>query len=148
MLFPIFLTITGLFFQLVFVQSFFDIGVKPGLIDILALQLLAALTSALLGLTVSFYVASQYQAYSLAAAYLLCLIFLTGHIYPLAESAFIVRLASCFFPLTYSGPVMDGWMARWINSVFYLNNAICLGVQFLIAVVVCTVSARRFRYTI
>lgn len=82
--------------------TIFDVSIYYGFINAFGLQFLAILTSTMLGLAISGGVTSQFQGYLVAAAYLFCLLFLTGLLFPLEHATPYVQLASFLFPMTFS----------------------------------------------
>jgi ABC-2 type transport system permease protein len=121
LLMPMTVTLLMLLVQLLIIASVFEYGTKPNLLEMIALQLVAATASALLGLTVSSYVRSQQQAFVVSAVYLLCLILLTGFVYPLEQANIAVQVVSYMLPLTFSAPLFEAWITRG-SSVFQLDR--------------------------
>ena len=148
LLLPLLISITSIFLLLVAARSAFSFGIKPGLVGMLALQALAMISSGLLGLGISALVRSQQYAYLISAVYLVCLILITGFIYPLEQSASVVRIVSFAFPLTFSGPAFEGWMTQGAGAGLYQMESLWLLCQCVIAAFVCAATLRRFVHTI
>lgn len=148
LLLPILIAMTSLLLQLLIARSVFSFGFKPGLAGMFVLQFLAVLGSGLLGLSVSALVRSQQQAYLLSAMYLLCLVLVTGYVYPLEQAGVIVRFASYAFPLTFSGPAFEGWLTQGAGLALYGREVMWLAAQCIVAAIVCTAALRRFERTL
>jgi ABC-2 type transport system permease protein len=109
-LLPLFM---GLFLFLLMILvglSFFGLTLKSGFFGILTVQTAAVIGSLFVGLSISCIVASQIYALIASAVYLLCLILLTGFIFPLETASPIIRFLSHFFPLTFTLNPMEDWL--------------------------------------
>jgi len=148
LLLPLLVAAISLLLQLVLARSFFAFGLKPGLAGMLALQFLAALGSGLLGLSVSAIVRSQQQAYLVSAVYLLCLMLVTGYVYPLEQAGAVVRFASHALPLTFSGPAFEGWLTQGAGLALFPAEAMWLAGQCALAALLCMAALRRFERTL
>ncbi len=148
LLLPLLVAAISLLLQLVLARSFFAFGLKPGLAGMLALQFLAALGSGLLGLSVSAIVRSQQQAYLVSAVYLLCLMLVTGYVYPLEQAGAVVRFASHALPLTFSGPAFEGWLTQGAGLALFTTEAMWLAGQCALAAILCMAALRRFERTL
>ena len=148
LLLPLLVASISLLLQLVLARSFFAFGLKPGLAGMLALQFLAALGSGLLGLSVSAIVRSQQQAYLVSAVYLLCLMLVTGYVYPLEQAGSVVRFASHALPLTFSGPAFEAWLTQGAGLALFPAEAMWLAGQCALAAILCMAALRRFERTL
>ena len=113
---PIFAALITTLLLLVAARTAYGFGIKPGLGGALAVQCLAALASALLGLGISTIVRSQQEAYLTSAVYLIGLVLLTGTVFPIEQAAVPVRIVSYAFPLTFSGPSFDAYMTQGADA--------------------------------
>jgi hypothetical protein len=128
---------------LVAARTAYGFGIKPGLGPALAVQVLAALVSALLGLSISTIIRSQQEAYLISALYLLGLVLVTGIIYPIQLAGLAVILASYAFPLTFSGPAFESWMMKGGDAVLNFWQVAGLLCQFLVSSALCAMAFRR-----
>lgn len=128
-LIPLFLAVTNFFILLLFSETLFDIHVKSGLLETFSIQLLAMLASTLLGLAASAIVRSELQAYLISALYLMCLILLTGFIYPIDQAMPLVQIVSRLFPLTFSQEPLATWMLQGTNAFVFKEEGAWLVAQ-------------------
>lgn len=130
---------------LVTAQFAFGFGIKPGLAQALLVQAIAALVSALLGLSVSSLLESSQEAYAVSAVYLVALILLTGMIQPLEQSANAVVAAAYLFPLTVAAPSLENWMIAGASAVMQPHAWLVLGLQSVAALALCTIALQRLK---
>ncbi len=133
---------------LVVARSAYGFGIKPELASTLAIQLLAALVSALLGIAVSTITRSQQEAYLTSAVYLIGLILVTGTIYPIDEASWPVVLVSYAFPLTFSGPPLEAYMMQGAAAAIVPWHFVGMAGQLAAAIVLCIAAFRRMRRTL
>lgn len=107
---PLGLTLVELLLMLFLLETVFALYIKAGLTALLLFVAPAILASTLLGLAVSAAATSQAQTILAAALYFLCLLVLSGFLYPLEESAAAIRWLSQLFPLTFLLRPLNGWM--------------------------------------
>jgi ABC-type multidrug transport system permease subunit len=103
LLMPVVIAMLTTVLLLVAARTAFGFGIKPGLVAAFGVQLIAAATSAILGLAISTLLKSSQDAYTMASAYLIASILLTGMVYPVEQAATAVAAVSYLFPLTLSG---------------------------------------------
>ncbi len=126
---------TGLFHFLLLtliVQMVFGLYIKSGFSGILAVQTIAAISSLMIGLSISCIVSSQLYALTASAIYLLCLILLTGFIFPLDTASPMIQVLSHFFPLTFTLNSMESWIFSGYELRHHLAEMGFLSVQMLI----------------
>ena len=123
----------------------FDFGIKPGLVEAVALQALAAAVSALFGLGVSAWVDSSQEAYAVSAVYLVTLILLTGMVYPLEQAAPTVVAVAHLFPLSLSAPALEAWMMAGASAHTSSKTWITLAGQGLAALLLLGTTLRRLK---
>ena len=108
------LFLTSVVFAFVLVYCFSDFGIPPR-VDFFSLffvKLMVMNISALYGIVASSIARRQFNAYFISALYLLCLIFLTGVIFPIASAATSVQAISKVFPLTWSLTPLTNWLVH------------------------------------
>jgi ABC-type multidrug transport system permease subunit len=142
---PIFVAMLAMALLLVAAQTAFGIGVKPGMLSALGVQLLAASVSALFGLVISTIVKSPQDGYTMASAYLVACILITGLIYPVEQAASAVAAVSYLFPLTLSAPPLENWMLKGANASVESWRWVGLAVQLAVALVLSTWALDRLR---
>lgn len=96
--------------MLLTVQTTYHLYVKAGSVVFLLFLILPVLSSVLLGLTVSALARSQTQTVMAAAVYFLCLLLLTGFLYPTEGSGMAIQILSRFFGLTFLLDRANAWM--------------------------------------
>lgn len=128
----LFMTLMGLFLQLVFARTWFGFEMKSGFFLMLVQQMIAMLASTFLGLTILMFVKSQQNAYLTSAFYLVCLILLTGIIYPLEQVSEPVRMISWIFPLTFSKQPFIHWMSWGTSITIYKEESLWLMGQCIV----------------
>lgn len=141
---PIVVSLISLLLLLVVSRTSFGIGMKPGALQILSLQILAIVSAGLAGLAISTLVRTQQQAYLVSAAYLLGLVLVTGFFYPIEQAATPVQIIACAFPLTFSGPPFEAWMNQGASSATYGLEFVSLGCQCVAMGAICAAAWRRF----
>ena len=126
-------------------QLAFDFGIKPGLLQALVVQAIAAMVSALFGFAVSSLLESSQEAYAASAIYLVALILLTGMVHPLEQSAPVVVAVACLFPLTVAAPSLEDWMIAGASAVVQPRVWMVLAIQSVAAFALCTFALRRLK---
>ena len=94
----------------------FGLLLKPGILIGLLSVLLAALSSAMLGLSVALVVRNEASVYIAASLYLLILFVLCGYIDDLKDTSFIISAISYAMPLTYLVSPFEAWMTFGTTS--------------------------------
>jgi hypothetical protein len=106
--------------------AWFDLVLSGAWLRVLGVQLLAILSSTLLGFVAGTAIRSQQQANLAAAGYFLLLLLATGFLEPIEQAARPIQLLSGIFPLTWSyGFLADGMLsdadpARALNLSYRL----------------------------
>jgi hypothetical protein len=77
-------------------------------------------------------VKSQLQAYLIAALYFLCLMLLTGFIYPLEKAVDSIQILSHILPLTYSQEYFTSWLLQGAQAEHYQQEIMWLVLQSII----------------
>lgn len=126
-------------------QLAFDFGIKPGLLQALVVQAIAAMVSALFGFAVSSLLESSQEAYAASAIYLVALILLTGMVHPLEQSAPVVVAVAYLFPLTVAAPSLEDWMIAGASAVVQPRVWMVLAIQSVAAFALCTFALRRLK---
>jgi ABC-type multidrug transport system permease subunit len=130
-LLPILVGVVAFSILLLFAQTWFAIPVRPGALNIFALQFLAILASASLGLLIAALIRNQLQGYFASAAYLLASILLTGFLYPKENAADVIRFLSPALPLTWSYEPLANWMLSGSNGLELSGSYFALCVEIL-----------------
>lgn len=124
-----------------------NFGPKPGILLQLGVQGLAMLVSACLGLMCAILARSQSQVYLLISVYFLALVLVSGFLFPLETAAPLIRLASHFSPLTFSGRIMESWLFFGTSPLVFVRDIAFLVAQGLVggALLACSIWFVRHR---
>jgi hypothetical protein len=96
-----------------------------------------------LGFSISTLIKSQQAAYLTSALYLVCLILMTGLIYPIKQAGAAVILVSYVFPLTFSGPSFEAWMTQGADAAINPLHLTGLLGQFVVFISLCVLALWR-----
>lgn len=91
-----------------------DVTGGEGVLSVLGLHLIGMCFSAFIGIGVACMTRSQFGAYLASSLYLLCLIFLSGVLFPIEGSSAFVQILSKLFPLTITLPWFTGWLIHGV----------------------------------
>lgn len=123
---PLFVTSLVSIVLLAFSSVLFEIGLKPHFVSAALTQMLAMSGSLFMGWCLGSLAGSQVQVYCASAIYLLCLITLTGFIFPLEQASSFVFSLSHAFPLSFSLPPLESWMKQGLSGFLYIRELIWL----------------------
>ncbi|MGE5218161.1 MAG: ABC transporter permease [Chloroflexota bacterium] len=115
-------------------RSIFGITPKAELMAHLGIQVVAILTSVCLGIIAALAARTQSQVFVSMAVYFLGLVLLSGFLFPLETAAPIVRVASILSPLTFSNPILERWLFYGASIRPFAHEAIALGLQLAVAI--------------
>ena len=144
-LLPVVLAFFDLAVMLVLVQLVHGMQVKSGLLAAAALLVPAVLASTFLGLAVSALARSQAQAMLSASIYFLVLLLFSGFVYPLENSAPLVRQAAMLLPLTHILAPFRAWMFGAWSTVAWMPPAGWLVTEALAYGLLAALAFRRMR---
>lgn len=143
------LFVTAVVFACMTIVSFSYFGIPPrfDFLAMLLFQMPAMAASAFLGMAASSILKAQFSAYFVSVLYAFCLIFLTGMIFPISESAELLQLVSKSLPLTHSLAAMTQWLLHGVPAYHYSDDAyalliLCAG-AFVVMVASATLARRR-----
>jgi ABC-type multidrug transport system permease subunit len=145
LLMPVFAAMLSTMLLLVAAHTLFGFGIKPGIFQALGIQLVAAVTSALLGFSIATLIKSAQDAYTTSAVYLVACILITGLIYPVEQAARGVLAVSYAFPLTISGPPLEDWMLKGASATVDRWRWAGLFAQLVTALSLCAFALRRLQ---
>jgi hypothetical protein len=131
-LLPFFIGLFNFLVMVLIAESAFGLNLKSGFLSIIAIQAISIITSLLIGLSISCIVSSSLYALIASALYLLCLILLTGFIFPLETASPIIRILSRFFPLTFTLNPTATWIFGGTQLRYHLKEIGFLMPQMLI----------------
>ena len=109
-LLALFLTTIIFLLGMIFCFGLFGIPARFDVSAILLVQVLGMGTSAFLGVIGSNIVKSQIGAYFLSVIYVSCLVFLTGIVFPVSETAMAAKFLGQLLPLTFSLSPLSEWL--------------------------------------
>jgi ABC-type multidrug transport system permease subunit len=142
-LLPLAVTLFDFLLMLVLAQSVYHMHVKSGLVYIIMFLVPALLSPTLLGLALSAMATSQSQAMISSAIYFLALTLLSGFLYPIGESAYVVQALSKLFPLTFVHPVLNAWMFGGYPTPYLTEALYWLSFQCVLYGVLAALAFRR-----
>ncbi|WP_022665673.1 ABC transporter permease [Desulfospira joergensenii] len=144
----IILTVVSVSLLLIFSQYWFNFGMKTGFMEIMLVQVLTMLSSAFLGFGLSTFLRNSQDGYLMSAIYLLCLILLTGIIFPIHPDSFLINAISKFFPATFSAEMFENWLSYGIELQYYSKDIIPIlfqcGAYFMFSLVGVHLEKKRF----
>ena len=106
--------------------AYFGIPARLNFLSMLLFQLPAMAASAFLGMAASSILKAQFSAYFVSVLYAFCLMFLTGMIFPIGDSAEPIRLVSQTLPLTHSLAAMTQWLLHGVPAHYHSDDAYAL----------------------
>ena len=106
--------------------GYFDIPARLDFLSMLLFQLPAMAASAFLGVATSSILKAQFSAYFVSVLYAFCLMFLSGMIFPISESADVIRLVAELLPLTHSLSAMTQWLLHGVPAFHHSDDAYAL----------------------
>ena len=106
--------------------AYFGMPARLDFLSMLLFQLPAMAASAFLGMAASSILKAQFSAYFVSVLYAFCLMFLTGMIFPIGDSAELIQLVSQSLPLTHSLAAMTEWLLHGVPAYYHSDDAYAL----------------------